>query len=149
MLHSKKIDWSTLLVMFSACVLSLIAACIQPSGPLGAPNLVPAGTAVSSVRISLAQSTLATGQTTQATVVATAANGEVVGGRAVFLSQNPSIATVSSNGVVTAVTTGVSMIQATVASRAGSATVTVKSLVSPVAIVAVTLDSTSLAIGQS
>ena len=149
MLHSKKIDWSTLLVMFSACVLSLIAACIQPSGPLGAPNLVPAGTAVSSVRISLAQSTLATGQTTQATVVATAANGEVVGGRAVFLSQNPSIATVSSNGVVTAVTTGVSMIQATVASRAGSATVTVKSLVSPVAIVAVTLDSTSLAIGHS
>ncbi|MDQ6769388.1 MAG: Ig-like domain-containing protein [Gemmatimonadota bacterium] len=41
------------------------------------------------------------------------------------------------------------MIQATVASRAASATVTVQSPVSPVAAVAVTLDSTSLAIGHS
>lgn len=149
MLHFNKIDWSTSLVVLSASVLSLIAACVQPSGPLGAPNLVPTGTAVSSVRISLAQPTLATGQTTQATVVATSADGSVVGGHADFSSQNPLIATVSSNGVVTALTAGVSMIQATVSSRAASATLTVQSPISPVAVVAVTLDSTSLTVGNS
>ncbi len=149
MLHFKKLDWSTLLLMLFASVLSLIAACVQPSGPIGAPNLAPTGQGVSFVRISLAQPTLATGQTTQATVVATAADGSVVGGHADFSSQNPSIATVSSSGVVSALTAGVSMIQATVASRAGSATLTVQAPISPVAIVAVTLDSTSLAIGDS
>jgi hypothetical protein len=149
MLRFKKIDWSVLLSLLFACVLTVIAACVQPSGPLGAPNLLVAGKAISSVRISLAQSTLTTGQTTQATVVATSADGEVVGGRAVFSSQYPSIARVSSNGVVTALTAGVSVIQATFASRAGTAPVTVKSLVSAVAVVAVALDSTSLAIGDS
>jgi len=149
MLRFKKIDWSTLLVVLFAFVLNLILACVQPSGPLGAPNLMPTGTAVSSVRISLAQPTLATGQTTQATVVAISANGSVVGGHADFSSQNPLIAIVSSNGVVTALTAGVSMIQATVSSRAASATLTVQSPISPVAVVAVTLDSTSLTIGDS
>ncbi|MDQ6768467.1 MAG: Ig-like domain-containing protein [Gemmatimonadota bacterium] len=149
MLHFKKLDWSTLLLVLFASVLTLIAACVQPSGPLGAPNLAPTGQGVSFVRISLAQPSLATGQTTQATVVATSADGSVVGGHADFSSQNPSIATVSSSGVVTALTAGVSMIQATVASRAGSATLTVQTSISPVAVVAVTLDSTSLAIGDS
>ena len=125
-LHFKTIDWSTLLVVLFASVLTVIGACVQPSGPLGAPNLIPTGTGVSSVRISLAQPTLATGQTTQATVVATSADGSVVGGHADFSSQNPSIATVSASGVVTALTAGVSMIQATVSSRAGSATLTVQ-----------------------
>ena len=148
MLHSIKIERSTLLVVLFTSVLSIVAACIQPSGPLRAPNVIPTGT-VSSVRISLAQPTLAMGQTTQATVVATSADGTVIGGHAAFSSQNPSIATVSSNGVVTALTAGVSMIQATVASRAGSAALTVHSTISPVAIVSVALDSTSLTIGHS
>lgn len=148
MRHFNKIDWSLSLSLLFACVLTVIAACVAPSGPLGAPNVIQVGT-VSSVRITLAQSTLAPGQTTQATAVATSADGKVVGGSVDFSSQNPSIATVSSNGVVTALTAGVSMIQATVASRAGSAKVTVKSLVSPVAVVVVAIDSTSLAIGHS
>ncbi|MDQ6770302.1 MAG: Ig-like domain-containing protein [Gemmatimonadota bacterium] len=149
MLHLKKIDWSILPFLLSVCVLTVISACVQPSGPLGGQNLLVVGTAVSSVRITLAQPTLATGEETQATVVATSANGAVVGGHADFSSQNPSIATVSSNGVVTALTAGVSMIQATVASRAASTIVTVKSPVSAVAVVAVALDSSSLAIGHS
>jgi len=149
MLHTKKIDSSTVLVVLFASVVSLVGACVQPSGPLAAPNLVTGGTAVSSVQISIAQPTLAAGQTTQATVVATSADGSLVDGHADFSSQNPLIATVSSNGVVTALTAGVSTIQATVSSRAASATVTVKSPISSVAVVAVTLDSTSLAIGDS
>lgn len=148
MRHFKKIDWSISLFLLFACVLTVIAACVESSGPLGAPNVIEVPT-VSSVRITLAQSTLAPGQTTQATVVATSADGKVVSGLVDFSSQNPSVATVSSKGVVTALTAGVVLIQATVASRAASATVTVKSPVSPVAVVAVALDSTSLAIGHS
>jgi Bacterial Ig-like domain (group 2) len=149
MLHSNKLDWTALLSLVFVCVLTVIAACVQPSGPLGKRNLLPAGTAVSSVKISLAQPTLAAGQTTQATVVATSADGQVVSGSPAFSSQNPSIATVSSNGVVTALAAGVSMIQATVASRAATASLTVQSPVTRVTVVAVTLDSTSLAIGNS
>ena len=149
MLHFKKVDWSTLLVVLFASVLTVIGACVQPSGPLAAPNLIPTGPGVSSVRISLAQPTLAMGQTTQATVVATSADGSVVAGHADYTSQNPSIATVSASGVVTALTAGVSTIQATVSSQAGSATLTVQPTISPVAIVAVTLDSSSLTIGHS
>ena len=148
MRHLNKIDWSILFSLLLACVLTVIDACVQPSGPLGAPNVVPTAT-VSSVRMALARSTLAPGQTTQATVVATSADGKVVAGRVDFASQNPPVAAVSSNGVVTALTTGVAIIQATVANRAASATLTVKSLVPPVAVVAVALDSTSLAIGDS
>lgn len=148
MRHFKKIDWSISLFLFFACVLTVIAACVAPSGPLGAPNVIQLG-AISSVRLTLAQSTLAPGQTTQATAVATSADGTVVGGRVDFSSQNPSIATVSSNGLVTALTAGVSMIEAAAGSRAASATLTVQSLVSPVDVVAVVLDSTSLAIGHS
>jgi hypothetical protein len=148
MRHFNKLDWPISLSLLFASVLTVIAACIQPSGPLGAPNVIEVG-AVSSVRISLAQSALAPGQTTQATVRATSADGRVVGGRVDFSSQNPSVATVSSQGVVTALVAGAAMIHATVASRADSAAVTVKSLVSPVAVVAVALDSTSLGIGHS
>jgi uncharacterized protein YjdB len=147
--HFKKIDSSISLSLLFACVLTVIAACVAPSGPLGAPNNVVYVAPVSTVRITLALATLAPGQTTQATVVAKSADGNVVGGLVDFSSQNPSVATVSSKGVVTALTAGVAIIQATVASRAASATVTVKSLVSPVAVVAVALDSTSLAIGHS
>jgi Bacterial Ig-like domain (group 2) len=143
-----KLDRSVSLSLLFACVLTVIAACVAPSGPLGAPNVIQTGT-VSSVRLTLAQSTLAPGQTTQATAVAASADGTVVGGRVDFSSQNPSIATVSSNGVVTALTAGAAMIQAAVGSRVASANVTVESPVSPVAVVAVALDSTTLGIGHA
>ena len=54
----------------------------------------------------------------------------------------------SSNGLVTAVTTGVATIQATVASRFDTASVTVQSVAPTVAVVAVALDSTSLTVGH-
>jgi hypothetical protein len=147
----KKIDCSISLSVLLACVLTVIAACVESSGPLGGPNVVQAKT-VSLVKVSLAQPTLALGQSTQATVVATSADGQVVNGVVDFSSQNPSVATVSSKGVVSALAAGVAMIQATVGSHAASATLTVKLLAAPtavVAVVAVALDSTSLAIGHS
>ncbi|MBC7788370.1 MAG: Ig-like domain-containing protein [Anaerolineae bacterium] len=125
MLHFNKIDASTFLVVLLTCVLSLVAACVQPSGPLGAPNVVQVG-AVSSVRITLVQSTLAPGQTTQGTVVATSAAGDLITGKTVtWASVSPTVATVSSTGAVTAVASGSVTIQATVSGKAGSASLTV------------------------
>jgi hypothetical protein len=147
----KNIDWSTSLSVLLSCVLIVAAACVDSSGPLGAPKVLDPG-AVSSVKVSLAQPMLALGQSTQATVVATSADGLVVNGPVNFSSQNQSVASVSSKGLVSALTAGVTVIQATVGSRAASATLTVRALApqaAVVAIVAVALDSTTLAIGHS
>jgi uncharacterized protein YjdB len=149
MRHFKKIDWSISLSLLLACVLTVVAACVESSGPLGAPNVVVEGPAVSAVQITLAQSTLVPGQTTQATAVATSADGKVVGGPVNYSSQNASIATVSSKGLVTAVAAGIAVIQATAGGCAATASVTVNSLASRVAVVAVALDSTSLGVGHS
>jgi hypothetical protein len=147
----EKIDWSISLSMLFAIVLTFIAACVDSSGPIGAPDVIPMAT-VSSVKVSLAQPTLALGQSTQATVVATSSDGQSISGPVNFSSQNPSVATVSSKGVVSALTAGIAVIQAAIGSHAASATLTVKPLASPtavVAVVSVTLDSTSLTIGHS
>jgi hypothetical protein len=145
----KKLDWSISLSVLLGSVLTIIAACVDSSGPIGAPDVIPAGTTVSSVKLTLAQPTLILGQTTQATVVATLSDGSLISGPVDYSSQNPSVATVSTKGVVTALTAGVAMINAAVASHAASATITVKPLASPIANVAVALDSPSLGIGHS
>jgi hypothetical protein len=144
-------NWSTSLTVLLTCVLIVAAACVNTSGPLDGSPVIWTGP-VSSVQVSLAQPTLALGQSTQATVVATSADGQVVNGNITFSSQNPSVASVSSNGLVSGLSAGVTIIQATVGSRAASASITVKALAPAAAVVAtidVVLDSTSLGIGHS
>src|SRR5438105_12304692 len=148
MRHFKKIDWPISLSLLFACVLTVIAACVEPSGPLGAPNVIESKR-VSTVEITLAQSALAPGQTTQATAVAKSSDGQVVTGQISFSSQDSSIAKVSSKGLVTALKPGIVLIQATLSGCVGTSPVTVKAFVTHVAVVAVALDSTSLAIGHS
>jgi hypothetical protein len=152
MRHFKTIDWSVSLSLLLACVLTVISGCVESSGPLGAPNVVTDVRTISAVQITLAKSTLAPGQTTQATVVATSADGKVVGvGRIDFSSQVPSIATVSSKGVVTAIAAGTVVIQATASGVGGTAALTVQSLTAPVsavAAVAVAFDSTKISVGH-
>jgi hypothetical protein len=130
MRHFKKIDWSISLTMLFACVLTVAAACVESSGPLGAPNVLYVGP-VSSVQITLAQPTLAPGQVTQATVVAKSADGEVVSGHVDYSSGNPSIATASSTGRITAISAGTAAIQATVAGHAATTALTVQALDPP------------------
>jgi len=104
---------------------------------------------VATVTVNLSSTTLAPGQSTQATAIARDANGNVLTGRSVaWASLNTSIATVSISGVVTAVSAGSATIQATVETKIGTTTLTVASSV-PVATVAVTLGSTSLTPGQT
>jgi uncharacterized protein YjdB len=111
------------------------------------------GTApVATVTVNFANTTLSPGQTTQATAVARDASGNVLTGRSVsWSSLNPSIATVSTSGVVTAVAAGSASIQAIVETKIGLASVAVASTTPTVlvATVTVTLASTTLTPGQT
>ena len=123
----------------------------------GDANVTVSGTSSGStgtaavVAVSLAESALSTGQTTQATAEIRDASGNVLTGKTVaWVSLNPSIATVSAAGLVTAVTAGSTSIQATVDSKSGSAPLTVSvPNTAPVATVSVTLGSPSLYTGQT
>jgi hypothetical protein len=89
---------------------------------VSAPSTEP----VSSVTVSLVSSSITAGSTTQATAVAKDANGNVLTGRLVaWASLTPSVASVSSTGVVTALAAGTASIQATVETKIGAAGLTV------------------------
>ncbi len=107
------------------------------------------GTApVQTVTVSLASPSLLPGQTTQAAATLTDAVGNVLTGRAVtWSSLDPTIASVSAAGVVTAVGTGSVIIRATSEGKTGDATLTIG--VDPVASVTVSVGSVSLTAGQT
>ena len=101
---------------------------------------------VASVTVSLASSTIAVGSTTQATATTKDANGQVLTGRAVsWSSDNTSVATVSTAGLVTAVSVGSANITAASEGRNGSATVTIVS--TAVASVTVSLRASIIGVG--
>jgi trimeric autotransporter adhesin len=108
---------------------------------------------VATVTVSFVSSTLSPGQTTQASAVARDASGNVLTGRLVYWSTlTPSVATVSTTGVVTAVAGGSATIRATVETKVGDGPLTV-SAPTPVqattASVVVTIDSSTLAPGHT
>ena len=113
------------------------------TSPLPAP--------VASVSVTLNSSTITVGQSTQANATTYDASGNVLTGRSItWTSSNPSVATVSSSGVVTSVAAGTAQITATSEGQAGGAALTVNAPPpSPVASVTVTLASPSLTTGQS
>jgi len=109
-------------------------------------TLVP----VATVTVEPSTATVPSGSTTTLTARVTAQNGGVLTDRVVtWSSSDPSVATVSSTGVVSAVVTGAlvgtATITASIEGKSGSASVTVT--VGPIASVRVTPTSTSLAIG--
>src|SRR5262249_5708015 len=104
--------------------------------------------AVQTVTVSLGSASLIPGQTTQASAVVTDALGNVLTGRTVtWSSLDPTIASVSATGVVTAVATGSVIIRATSEGKTGDATETVG--VDPVASVTATFATASLNPGQT
>ena len=125
------------------------ARLIATSEGKSASMALTVGTApVQTVTVSLAQPTLLPGQTTQATATLTDAVGNVLTGRTVtWASLDPTIASVSATGVVTAVATGSVIIRATSEGKTGDATQTIG--VDPVASVTVSVGSVSLNAGQT
>lgn len=101
---------------------------------------------VSTVTTSLASSTVGAGLTTQASAVLRDASGNVLTGRTVvWTATPPSVATISTSGLVTAVAAGTATITATSEGQLGTATLTVTA--NPVATVTVTLASSTLVQG--
>ena len=103
---------------------------------------------VGAVILSPAQVSIEAGQTRQLTAQVTDDQGNVLSGRPVsYATQNGAIATVSSTGVVTAVSVGTTKIDATSEGKTGSADITVTAV--PVATVDVSPGSSDLTVGQS
>jgi hypothetical protein len=109
----------------------------------------PAPAPVSSVTVTANSSTISVGQTTQAQATARDASGNILSGRTVtWRSSDPSVASVTSSGLVTAIAAGVTSIIATVDGISGSVAVTVPAPQS-VASVSVSPSSSSLQVGQT
>ena len=103
---------------------------------------------VASVTVSPATASVAVGQTLQLTATPKDSTGTALTGRSVtWVSSNPGVATVSSNGLVTSGAVGTATITATSEGKAGSAAVTVTPV--PVASVAVAPATASLTVGQT
>ena len=95
-------------------------------GRSGSAPVTVFSTAVASVTVSLASSTIGVGRTTQATATTKDAGGNVLVGRSVtWSSDNTSVATVNTIGVVTGVATGSANITATSEGQSGFAGITV------------------------
>src|SRR5262249_254785 len=95
-------------------------------GKTASMTLTVGAAPVPTVTASLGSPSLIPGQTTQATAVVTDAVGNVLTGRTVtWSSLDPTIASVSATGVVTAVATGSVIIRATSEGKTGDATETV------------------------
>ncbi|HKR09486.1 MAG TPA: Ig-like domain-containing protein [Gemmatimonadaceae bacterium] len=112
---------------------------------------VPPPVPVATVSVSLASSTINPGQTTQATAVLKDANGNQLTGRTVtWQSSANNVATVSSDGLVSAVAAGSASITATSESKTGSATLTVNAPPPvPVASVTVSPSAPSVQVGST
>src|SRR5438445_193015 len=103
---------------------------------------------VASVTVSPATASVAVGQTLQLTATPKDSTGTALTGRSVtWVSSNPGVATVSSNGLVTSGAVGTATITATSEGKAGSAAVTVTPV--PVASVAVAPATASIRVAQT
>jgi len=103
---------------------------------------------VASVTVAPASASVTAGQTVQLTATPRDASGNALTGRLVMWgSNNPSVATVSGTGMVTAVTGGTALITATSEGKSGSSTVTVPP--PPVASVSVSPSAPSVPAGQT
>jgi uncharacterized protein YjdB len=100
-------------------------------GKTGDASLTVGVSSVATVTVGFSTASMTPGQTAQATATSRDASGNVLTGRSVAWSTlNPSVATVSIAGVVTAVSAGAATIRATVESKTGDGTETVASTTS-------------------
>ena len=117
------------------CVLAwLVAATACGGSSNSSPTSVPP--TVSSIAITTTASiaTVAVGQTIQLTATAALSNGSTqnVSTQATWQSSNQPVATVSSTGLVTSITTGTANISATYQGKIGTLTISVLNLASPI-----------------
>ena len=137
---------STGLVTAVAAGSATISATVE--GQTGTATISATMATVATVTVSPSSANLTEGQTQQLAATPKDAGGNVLSGRTVtWVSSAPSVATVSSVGLVTAVAAGSATVSATSAGRTGTAAITVT--VAMVAAVTVSPSSANLAVGQT
>ena len=126
------------LALLPLCTFALTVACGDSSGP----------EPVASVDVSAPAGDIVVGQTTQLSATARDAKGNALSNRTIeWTTSTATIATVSTNGLVTGVAAGQATITATSEGKSGSRPVNV--LPPPVSTVSVTAASNALQIGQT
>jgi uncharacterized protein YjdB len=120
-------------------------------GVTGTAQFSTTAMAVSNLTVNPPSTSVVAGQEVQLVATAIDASGNVLTGRVpTWTSSNPSIATVSSGGKVTAVTKGNASISASLDSKVASSAVSVDAAApAPVAAIVVTTNATTITIGQS
>jgi uncharacterized protein YjdB len=127
-----------------SCASTICLAAIGCGGGGGTAGPIP----VSSVGVSLAKSSVVVGEATTATASVKDANGSPLSGRVVaWATSDPTVATVTQSGAVTALKAGTTSVSASSEGRSGAATLTVTP--APVASVIVSLAASALNIGQT
>ncbi len=122
---------------------------VTVGGVSATTNVTVAKAAVASVTIAPTGVSLTAGQTSGLTATAKDANGNVLTGYAQsWSSSSTSVATVSTSGVVTAVTAGTATITCTIGGKSATATATVASSAPTVASVSVTPGSSTIQAGN-
>jgi uncharacterized protein YjdB len=117
-------------------------------GKSGTASVTVAGAPVASVTVTPASASVQAGQTQQLTATLKDANGNILTGRTVtWSSNNTSVATVSSSGLLTAKVAGSATITATSEGKSGTSALTVTPV--PVASVTVAPASASVAVGAT
>ena len=138
---------SVSLVLLSVAAVFLLSAC-GGGGNDATPTTSVTPAAVASVALTLSAATLQAPQTLQSSVTLRDAAGNTLSGRSVtYTSSNTASASVSSSGLITAVTAGSVTISATSEGRTGSAALTIVAPPAPVASVSLSLPASSLVLG--
>ena len=156
-LTGRTIEWNTdgpgiatvsstgLVAALSPGVATIIAV---GEGKIGSTVVTVTPIPVATVNVSLASTSIVAGQTTQATATTSDAGGNTLTGRSItWTSNNTSVATVSSTGLVTSVAAGTAQITAISETRSGQATLTVTPV--PVATVSVSPASATVVVGST
>lgn len=152
-LNDRIVTWTTADTSIATVSNTGLVTALAPGGPVGiiatsegvsgsAPvtvSLVP----VATVTLTVTQSALQSGQTTQAVTVTLDSVGGTLTGRVVtYTSSNPGVAQVSASGLITAETPGTTTITATSEGKSGTTSITVTLV--PVAAVSVSLNPAQL-----
>ena len=117
-------------------------------GAFGQATITVSPDPVAAVEVSPSTASIPVGGTTQLTAIARNVSGQPLVGRTVFWSSSsPTLATVSSAGVVTGISPGNAVIIASIEGKQASATVTVRAV--PIATVQIAPSPASTIVGQT
>lgn len=129
---------------------AVIAASSEGKSGTATISVVATPAPVATVSVTPANATVTVGQATQLTASVRDASGATLLGRAIaWTSSNLAVASVTSDGTVTAISAGTTTVTVTCEGKASTATITVVTAPAPVASLTVTPSAATLPVGQT